>query len=122
IDPDEEQEPQVLPLRVRSKLAPELRHFGRVGVFHGRVVQHAGRQQQTRQRGRVTSERQSAVQPLLSLFCREASLPEVVAVCFRVLEVLRSERDDLRQTRLAAEDRKSTRLNSSHGSISYAVF
>src|SRR5438128_12680767 len=34
----------------------------------------------------------------------------------------RSDRDDRLQGRLGAPDRKSTRLNSSHGSISYAVF
>src|SRR5690606_39996955 len=47
-----------------------------------------------------------------------------VAAAFRQLDVGRDVYDDVNidGTRIVAEDRKSTRLNSSHVKISYAVF
>src|SRR5690242_21124784 len=57
----------------------------------------------------------STLFPYTTLFRSSAALGEPVRLVTRV-------GDDESGRRLVAEDRKSTRLNSSHMSISYAVF
>src|SRR2546429_6594039 len=51
------------------------------------------------------------------------SLHDALPICLGNIQVLlQCRRDEARHLRIAKGDRKSTRLNSSHGYISYAVF
>src|SRR2546422_7016479 len=62
----------------------------------------------------------STLFPYTTLFRSQLAFPRGLDQSFVILEVLRG--CVVRLVRHAGRDRKSTRLNSSHGYISYAVF
>src|SRR2546426_704229 len=92
VDFSEEQELQVGSLRMGTQFPPESGHFCGKDVFHRRIIQHLRLHEETRKRGAVSGRQRGAFEPLDRVFCQEASLPQIVPVCFRGPEVRGPER------------------------------
>src|SRR2546429_2307998 len=62
----------------------------------------------------------STLFPYTTLFRSNINSPKQVGECFEALNIISGRKTST--GRVSTRDRKSTRLNSSHGYISYAVF